>query len=337
MQTRSKTKQNKPKPLTKEEQKEKEFEEEVNKVVSLMTDKESNPPPKKRREQPTEEKMIKKLAVRIITPPKKDEGANQPHIYVYGKNQVHQMDLLQLPNDKNYQYLLVVIDIGSRKIDAHELKQKTASSVKNALIKIYERGILKKPKVIEVDAGSEFKGVFKSYVLNDLKVKLKVAKAGRHSQVSIVERANLTLGKHIFHQQILKELRTQKTSKEWLKHLDSIIKNINSKVKPRDWKLVPASAEGDSQNLLEKGTKVLVKAEFPRTIEQTKLMGKMRGTDYRFELKPRVIKDIIIKDFNPPLYLVGTEENDGYEGVAFTRNQLLLLTDKEYEFMKKFK
>lgn len=54
--------------------------------------------------------------------------------------------------------------------------------------------ILKMLHVIEVDSGSEFKGEVKKY-FEDTDVRIKVAKPGRHRQISLVERRNQIIGK----------------------------------------------------------------------------------------------------------------------------------------------
>ena len=102
-----------------------------------------------------------------------------------------------MPNDNGYKYLLVVVDIGSRLTDVESLKEKSASEVKKAFEKIYERDIIKIPHVIEVDSGSEFKGEVKKY-FEDNDVRIKVAKPGRHRQIGLVERRNQIIGKLLF-------------------------------------------------------------------------------------------------------------------------------------------
>jgi hypothetical protein len=72
--------------------------------------------------------------------------------------QICQADLLFMPTDKGYKYMLVVIDNGSRLVDAEPLKSKESKAVVSAFQMIFSRGIVAMPNVrIEVDAGSEFK------------------------------------------------------------------------------------------------------------------------------------------------------------------------------------
>ena len=71
-------------------------------------------------------------------------------------------DLLFLPKTPNgYNYLLVVTDTYNSKFDIEPIKNKEAQLVLNALLKIFKRKYLNKPKAsISTDASTEFKEVF---------------------------------------------------------------------------------------------------------------------------------------------------------------------------------
>jgi hypothetical protein len=101
-----------------------------------------------------------------------------------------QADVLFLPSSKyGYKYLLVVVDNYTRLFDAQPLKTKDSDAIVKALKKIYNRDILKKPKMIEFDSGKEFKGSTKRY-LEDEDIKYKYAMTGRHRQLALVESKN---------------------------------------------------------------------------------------------------------------------------------------------------
>jgi len=57
--------------------------------------------------------------------PSKEKGDNMPHFQYPNPNIIHQADLLFLPNDNGYKFLLVVVDVGSRLCDAVPLKTKS--------------------------------------------------------------------------------------------------------------------------------------------------------------------------------------------------------------------
>src|SRR5215469_11309569 len=75
-------------------------------------------------------------------------------------NAVHQADLLYLPHDRvgrcTYKYALTIVDVASRYKEAEPLTDKSATEVAKALTRIYKRGNLTWPKLIQVDPGREF-------------------------------------------------------------------------------------------------------------------------------------------------------------------------------------
>ena len=77
---------------------------------------------------------------------------------------MHQADLLFLPHDKLprgkkvYKYALTVVDVASRYKAAEALASKDSDEVARGLAKIYRRGPLKWPQMLQVDPGREFMG-----------------------------------------------------------------------------------------------------------------------------------------------------------------------------------
>ena len=100
-------------------------------------------------------KDIKELES-LYKQPKKEIKDEEPHFSIYTENYAQQADLLFLPSDNGFKYALVVVDDHSKKCDAVPLRSKDNEAVLKAIIKIYNRGILKYPKVLEIDSGSEF-------------------------------------------------------------------------------------------------------------------------------------------------------------------------------------
>ena len=81
------------------------------------------------------------LVKNLIKAPLKEPRDVMPHTNAPKENAVQQADLLFLPNDDGYRYLLVVVDIATRKVDAEPLKSKESKEVKKAMEKIYRRPI----------------------------------------------------------------------------------------------------------------------------------------------------------------------------------------------------
>ena len=72
-------------------------------------------------------------------------------------NAVHQADLLFLPHDrpgkgrKLYKYALTIVDVASRYKEAESLSSKKSGEVAKAFEKIYSRGKLRWPNLLQLD------------------------------------------------------------------------------------------------------------------------------------------------------------------------------------------
>lgn len=256
------------------------------------------------------------LAKQLTMRPIKEKGDEIPHIQLIGENNVHQADLLFLPNDKGFKYALVVVDLGSRLTDAIPLKEKTAPAVLSGLKKIYKRGILELPKLFQCDPGSEFKGVVKKYLL-DNDVSIRYGKTGRSRQQALVERRNYSIGKEILFRQLQKEIATKKVNKQWLKDLPEIIEELNEHYeveKPIEPKSdMPLITKRNSE-LLWQGDKVRTILDKPENYFGKKLNGNFRASDIRWSREIYPIDRLLLRPNFPPMYLVN--------GVAYTRGQI---------------
>ena len=162
--------------------------------------------------------------------PKKDKELNQTHFQNYEPMKVQQADILYLPEDKGYKYALVVTDIGTRLTDAKPLKSKSSTEVVKAFENIYSGNILKKPKKIESDQGTEFKGELTKYLKKN-NIYIRYGKTNRHKQQAIVERKNQTIGTALSKRMQAQELLTNEVSTEWKDDLPKVINAINRKAK----------------------------------------------------------------------------------------------------------
>jgi hypothetical protein len=83
-------------------------------------------------------------------------------------NQNMMADILFLPNDNGYKYLLVVVDLATDKFDMEPLKTKKAFEVLLAMKRMFERPYIERPEAsIKTDDGNEFKEVFQIYLYNN--------------------------------------------------------------------------------------------------------------------------------------------------------------------------
>ena len=112
---------------------------------------------------------------------------------IEGYNQM--VDVLHLPTDKfGYNKLLVVVDIATDEFDIEKMRGETGDEALTAFNKIIKRGIIKFPYAsILTDGGSSFKGNFHKY-LYEHGVNHRVARVGRHHQLSNVDNLCRQLG-----------------------------------------------------------------------------------------------------------------------------------------------
>ena len=172
----------------------------------------------------------------------------RPRFDVRVPNEVHQADLLFLPHDrvgrKTSRYALTVVDVASRFKEAEPLTSKSAAEVTDALSRIYKRGPLKWPKLLQVDPGREFMGGV-NQLLAKHRVEVRRGRVDIHRDQGIVERFNRTLAERLFGHQQAQELLMRsegsgERSREWVKRLPAVIAALNGEVtrltgkRPRD-------------------------------------------------------------------------------------------------------
>ena len=118
---------------------------------------------------------------------------------------------------------------------------KTANATRAAIIKIYKRGPLTWPNLIQVDAGKEFLGLF-SKLMASHGVQIRTAVPGNHRQQGIVERFNRTLAERLFVHQYHKEIDNPKMrDKTWVEYLPEVVSDLNGQI-TRLTELAPSTA-----------------------------------------------------------------------------------------------
>lgn len=119
-------------------------------------------------------------------------------IIVRGINDQWQADLIDVSGLKNsndgYRYLLVVIDCFSRVAYVEPMKRKFALNTLEAFKKILESAGTK-PRILQVDEGSEFKQVFRNFLKDE---GITFFHTSQDTKCAIVERFNRTLQNKLY-------------------------------------------------------------------------------------------------------------------------------------------
>jgi len=269
--------------------------------------------------------------------PLKDKNGDNTVFTHTSPNYFQYLDTLYLPNDKGFIYALVITDQGSRLVDAEPMKDRKSSDIVTALKEIYKRKILKKPKVIITDSGSEFKKDF-NYALEEYGIEHKTVKAGRHRSVALVERKNQTLGK-IIHKILLQvELSTGKASSQWVSYLKDLVKYINEAVvkKEQSIKVIPLEDQTFTHNpskkvkMLNEGDRVRVALDNPQDINGKSLHGKFRSSDIKWNPEIRTVKQVLIEPEEPIMYFLDGKVGPlKIEPIGYTYNQLQKVSNNE--------
>ena len=253
-------------------------------------------------------------------------------------NEVHQADLLFLPHDrvggKVYKYALTVVDIASRFKAAEGLTTKDASGVADAFTRIYKRGPLRWPKLLQVDLGKEFfAGVKRLMKANNIPIRR--AEKELHRGQALVERFNRTLAERLFGHQYAVEFRLPEgeRSREWVRRLPAVVSALNNEVtrltgmKPADAiklksavaqkpsSVVPGRVVGLEERMLPPDSNVRYLYQ-PGELEG----GRRRATDPVWSLRIYRLGRSVIKSGQPGVYYL----QDGPER-GFVREELLVV------------
>jgi hypothetical protein len=280
----------------------------------------------------------------LLKRPGKD--SDKPHLFVTGANVIQQADALKLPEDRKFKYLLVVVDTGTKLMDAVPIRgELNSKKVQDALKYIWSRPkllkqeaftaqkppkgsidaktnifktglkrILEQPVMLQTDGGPEFKKDVDTY----LKSQLIVHRTGipyRSRQQAYAEARNGSIAAMLLGRQAQDEVATGVKSTGWLDYTWRAIM-ANNKVHEQ----VPISGtdipedpqcKGQSCELLPVGTAVHRIEDAPRDVlTGKKQVGKFRKGDLRWETATRTITMQILKPGNPPLYRLSSLPTD---------------------------
>ncbi len=232
---------------------------------------------------------------------------------------IYQADLLFLPDDEGFKYVLTVVDTNNNNVDAEPLKTKNHNEVISAFKKIFSRGPLHYPKFsLETDPGSEFNNRDVVKYLNDKNIFLRVGARGRSNQQSIVEHMNGVIATILFMKMTTNELETGEEDNTWVHNLSKVISSINKHMKRDKTEEIERDCFNTKQDILPIGTVVRVALDKPiNNVDGKRLYGKFRATDPRWDKTPRKIEELSLRPNQPVQYFI-----EGKNRNVFTRNQL---------------
>ena len=288
------------------------------------------------------DKLFKKLQIddTLTKPIKKDKVFTKiKDVITPIANYNYMADLLYLPNDKGYKYLLVVTDLITHAFDIEPLKNKESETVLQAMKTIFERSYLKKPYAsLRTDNGTEFKNVFHKY-LHDNDIFHSVALPYRHTQMSAVESLNKQLGTLFNGYMNAMSEETGKIYTGWTDAIE-VIRNELNDIRYTKAQYTPKTIHKmfDSPVNLNKANKFNIdqlvhrRLDYPQNaLGHNQSTANFRTGDYRFERNPRkVVKILYYTGKIPYRYML-----EGLPNVSFTESQLMPSKEKKVKYVVK--
>ena len=261
-------------------------------------------------------------------------------------NAVHQADLMYLPHDRvrvgrsqrTYKYALTVVDVASRYKEAEPLTDKSATEVAAALGRIYKRGPLTWPRLLQVDPGREFMGAV-SQLLAKHNVQVRRGRVDTHRDQGIVERFNRTLAERLFGAQYAQEMLltargSSERSSEWVRALPHVVAALNDEVtrltgkKPSEAIKTRSVAQkpslpadrvvGLEEPLLSSSAQVRYLYQ-PGELEG----GRRRATDPVWSLTIHTVRNVVRQSGLPAFYYLNSDSVAPARG--FVREELLIV------------
>jgi hypothetical protein len=258
-----------------------------------------------------------------------ETNKQMPTNQVFVKDIYYQADVMYMPEDKGFKYMLVCVDMYDGTVDAEPMKEVNSSNVIKAFKEIFKRPYLNYPIFITFDNGNEFDGDDMINYFKLHKTNIKRALTGRSRMLANVERANQKIATVLFKRMTSQELITGEPSKEWVDDLKTLIGVLNEhKKKPLKRETNPEPVvDKFTGKLLKKGQKVRLLLDYPiNTTNNARLSGKFRSSDIRWSTKIYRITEVLLKPGEPPGYLTSANDN-----IYRTKNQLSIVKENEQE------
>lgn len=276
----------------------------------------------------------KNISAKFIKTPKITEKDRV--ISIYPKD--YQIDLVTMPDDGGYKYICVIVNITTKLIDCVPQKTKTAEETADSLKLIDARvnTVLKDDIIsLQSDQGSEFVNEKFVKACFDLDIQLRFASVRRKNQQAMVEHSIGLITKFLYHKMSQESIRNDKRNRVWVKYVNIVRDEINK----FNYKKFEETKKGKIQDIfkmvapLDKLNDLIPIGVivYPRlfkpmdTLEDTKLFGKMRYGDVRFDYEhPAKIKEWLIRSGRPVRYRLETMEGEQINDTTFLKQELIV-------------
>jgi hypothetical protein len=269
----------------------------------------------------TEKQNVKMLTAQPIH--KNEKGK----FMVFKKFGVVQADLIYMRDDPaGYKYILTVVDVATRVMDAIPLRGREAYDVIEGFEQVF------KHTALYTDPGTEFKNKQFHDYMNEKNIPVYHSMTNRKGQMGIVEYYNHLITRTLGMKMTTEELNTKEEYNNWAEILPKIVEVLNKKENLKVPQLSeffkePRMTVTEEKKMLQEGTVVHVRLQAPKdhlADKNNKLHGGFRNGDVRWELDCTEINNVVILPNQPIRYMVKK-----YPNVSFMRKELLLADASE--------
>lgn len=243
---------------------------------------------------------------------------NTSTFQTFKKHMVYQADLVYMPEDQGYKYLLVIVDIASKEMDAEPLQDRRGEDVVNGMESILQRKLIKKEDMyyLYTDPGSEFKNQVFANWCERLGVIHRTTKTARKDQMAVVESMNYKLTKVLGVRMTIQQL--EESDIKWVDKVRNLVGAVNEHTDHSGKKIETFFKDPQikkNEKIYKEGDLVHVPLDQPKGATDGKRMhGKFRNGDLRYEKEPRKIERVLIHPNQPVRYLVEGIKNASYLG-----------------------
>jgi len=209
-------------------------------------------------------------------------------------------DLIIMPENKEYEYILVVLDLWSRQFDLEPMKDKKAVTTLKHFKKILSRSYITKKNMLSMssDNGGEFLKEFGKF-LKQNSIFHKRANPGRHKQLQPIDSLIQTIMRFLNGSMIADEIKTGVSSSRWVEIIDQFKKQLNVISLRKDGDPYDISRYSriddeftDDNSKFKIGDEVLRKLDRPENTFGKTQNGKFRTGDFRWSRKPETVEFI---------------------------------------------
>ena len=244
-------------------------------------------------------------------------------------NDLHEADLVMMPTDPETgcKYLLNVIDAHSRYAVGVAISSKSADTLTKAPADVYGgKTHLTWPKVLQCDAGTEFKNAKVAAFVGKHGTTMRYAPAGDKRKMALIERFNRTITVPVYKGMRKKEIlideetlkKTGKPSKymadvkEWVAQIDQFVSAYNNRthrmirarpidvITGKDTSHVSHAAAPDDDYVIPPGTRVRMQLE-----------DHKRATDTHYGTQQFTVVESRKRDaFSPRVYYLADDQGN---------------------------